>query len=131
MEIYKTERKIYNDTLKESEMIESIDVIEEGSKDDEYTPEPVEEIKEIDPESPKIEQVEPNESSEPEKTVLKSDKQSKNINIRLGLTMINIMIIYGIKKDRVKAQRFKEEAEKFILTGAEGNQNSQYYVKYL
>jgi hypothetical protein len=131
MEIYKTERKIYNDTLKESEMIESIEVIEEGSKDDEYTPEPVEEIKEIDPESPKIEQVEPNESSEPEKTVLKSDKQSKNINIRLGLTMINIMIIYGIKKDRVKAQRFKEEAEKFILTGAEGNQNSQYYVKYL
>jgi hypothetical protein len=131
MEIYKTERKIYNETLKESEMIESIEVFEKGSTNDENTPEPVEEIKEIDSESPKIEHVQPDENSEPEKTVLKSDKQSKNINIRLGLTMINIMIIYGIKKDRVKAQRFKEEAEKFILTGAEGNQNSQYYVKYL
>jgi tetratricopeptide (TPR) repeat protein len=126
LEIYKAERKIYNQTIKGVEIIESI---EENHKDEEYTPEPVEDVKE--PESPKSVKVLTEESSEPENTVVRSEKSSRNINIRLGVTMICIMIIYGVKKDRVKAQRFKEEAEKFILAGTEGNKQSEYYLKFL
>lgn len=131
-DIYKKERKIFNEASKASEKISSIveDQSESAAKEH-----PKEESKE-DPQM----QVESTDKiddgvaasaipvlkidSQPEFVkYIDSIKIKREINYRLGATMSLIMYMYATKRDFSKAIRFQEEAEKFLMKSLNGNKN--------
>lgn len=59
---------------------------------------------------PKIENIDENKN-----------KQSRDINIRLGVTMTHIMEILALKNELQKAMRFRNEAEKYVLAGTKND----------
>lgn len=133
MNVYKAERKIYNDSAKQSEQIEPIveENLEKSTKEEQPAAEGENKVEEIeqDDKEPIVE----NEEASPTDTQayivtdtplakkVREIKKSRNINVRLAITMIEIMNIYSSKREKQKAKRFQEEAEKYMLEGVDGN----------
>lgn len=140
LDVYKQERKIYNAEVKGKDRIQSVvaDANEEGfspivQKDDKKVIELSEDRQDgVQIQNEEQEQSPGKPTNKDTFTIEKQKlKRSRNINVRLGLTMIEIMSIYASKRDKVKAQRFKEDAVKFILEGVDNNKTHTYYIKYL
>lgn len=149
MSVYKAERKIYNATAKNSDQISAL--VEEPKAESPRKVNEETKIVEVDQEDQKEENKEAptdaveiaTENSEQEKahthSLVQSElskrlegiRKSRNIKVRLGMTMIEIMTIYGTKRDKLKARRFKDEAAKFILEGVDGNKNHMHLIKFL
>lgn len=149
MDVYKAERKIYNATVKKSDQISAL--VEEPKSASPRKAGDEAKVVEMDQEDQKEEEKDVHndaveivtEKSEQDKERsyqilqsqlskrLESVRKSRNIKVRLGMTMIEIMSIYGTKRDKLKARRFKDEAAKYILEGVDGNKNHMHFIKYL
>jgi tetratricopeptide (TPR) repeat protein len=139
MDVYKEERKIYNQNKNKEQQISSIsEEVTQQTKTEEEAK--VVQVSDQD-EQPQVlindgvaiaeeELVEDKPTLAHSKSVSK-DKQNRNIQVRLGTTMTEIMNVFSMKRDKVKAHRFREEAEKHFLEGLAGDRTNKYFIRYL
>ena len=139
MDVYKEERKIFNQNKNKEQQISSIsEEVTQQTKTEEEAK--VVQVSDQD-EQPQVlindgvaiaeeELVEDKPTLAHSKSVSK-DKQNRNIQVRLGTTMTEIMNVFSMKRDKIKAHRFREEAEKHFLEGLAGDRTNKYFIRYL
>jgi tetratricopeptide (TPR) repeat protein len=136
-QIYKEERQIFNQDKKKNQQITSISIESPRNHNSENHEEAEknekDENQEVDQKEVVITEEEAPVVTNPTQSNNEKgdDRINRNIKVRLGITMAEIMNIYSLKRDRVKSNRFKEEAEKFLREGLNEDKTHKYYVKYL